>query len=305
MFCRFSPPEQLHSDQGRQFESELVKEICVLLQIRKTHTTPYHPQCNGMVERFNRTLLDMLATTIDNHQADWQHHIRKLCLAYNSSIHSTTGFSPFFLMFGRLVKLPIDLMYGTNRTEPDTAAGFAQKLKEGLQEAYKLVREKCQAEHKRQKALYDERVHGKPFSPGDLVWLHSPAVPRGRSRKLHHPWKGPLKVVERLGESNYKIKSLQGRKKTQIVHFDRLKPCVASTAEDRQNSRPPTTPETQIDRQPTGKHVELLDSYDDEPVAEEPAPDAAPPPPQEINIQPRYPVRNRHPPDRYGAYVEH
>eukprot|EP00731_Ephydatia_muelleri_P025168 Em0017g251a len=305
MFCRFSPPEQLHSDQGRQFESELVKEICVLLQIRKTHTTPYHPQCNGMVERFNRTLLDMLATTIDNHQADWQHHIRKLCLAYNSSIHSTTGFSPFFLMFGRQVKLPIDLMYGTNRTGPDTAAGFAQKLKEGLQEAYKLVREKCQAEHKRQKALYDERVHGKPFSPGDLVWLHSPAVPRGRSRKLHHPWKGPLKVVERLGESNYKIKSLQGRKKTQIVHFDRLKPCVASTAEDRQNSRPPTTPETQIDRQPTGKYVELLDSYDDEPVAEEPATDAAPPPPQEINIQPRYPVRNRHPPDRYGAYVEH
>ena len=129
MFCRFSPPEQLHSDQGRQFDSELVKEICVLLQIRKTHTTPYHPQCNGMVERFNRTLLDMLATTIDNHQADWQHHIRKLCLAYNSSIHSTTGISPFFLMFGRQVKLPIDLMYGTNRTEPDTAAGFAQKLK--------------------------------------------------------------------------------------------------------------------------------------------------------------------------------
>ena len=80
---------------------------------------------------------------------------------------------------------------------------------------------------------------------------------------------------------------------------------MGSTAEDRQNSRPPTTPETQIDLQPTGKHVELLDSYDDEPVAEEPAPEAAPPPPQEINIQPRFPVRNRHPPDRYGAYVEY
>ena len=82
-----------------------------------------------MVERFNRTLLDMLATTIGNLQADWQHHIRKLCLAYNSSIHSTTGFSPFFLMFGRQVKL-------TNRsyvwTKPGTVAGFEQKLKEGL-----------------------------------------------------------------------------------------------------------------------------------------------------------------------------
>ena len=88
-----------------------------------------------MVERFNRTLLDMLATTIGNHQADWQHHISKLCLAYNLSIHSTTGFSPFFLMFGRQDKLPIDLiyMYGTNRTEPgrfcaEVEGGFARSV---------------------------------------------------------------------------------------------------------------------------------------------------------------------------------
>ena len=88
MFCRFSPPEQLHSDQSCQFES--VKEICELLKIRKTRTTPYHPQCNGMVERFNQTLLDMLSTKVGNHQADWQQHI-----------HSSTGFTPFYLMFGR------------------------------------------------------------------------------------------------------------------------------------------------------------------------------------------------------------
>ena len=97
MFCRFSPPEQLHSDQGRQFESDLVKEICELLQIRKTRTTPYHTQCNGMVERFNRTLLDMLSTAVGNHQADWQQHIRKLCLAYNSSVHSSTRFTSVLL----------------------------------------------------------------------------------------------------------------------------------------------------------------------------------------------------------------
>ena len=155
MFCRFSPPEQLHSDQGRQFESDLVKEICELLQIRKTRTTPYHPQCNGMVERFNRTLLDMLSTAVDNHQADWQQHIRKLCLAYNSSVHSSTGFTPFFLMFGRQAKLPIDLMYGTNQMEPNTTSEYARCLKDALQEAYALVRERCQTEHKRQKELYD------------------------------------------------------------------------------------------------------------------------------------------------------
>ena len=91
MFCRFSPPEQLHSDQGRQFESKLVKEVCKLLEIRKTHTTPYHPQCNGIVERFNRTLLGTLATTVDSYPSSWEQNIRRVCLAYNSSVHASTG----------------------------------------------------------------------------------------------------------------------------------------------------------------------------------------------------------------------
>eukprot|EP00731_Ephydatia_muelleri_P007461 Em0003g1709a len=299
MFCRFSPPEQLHSDQGRQFESDLVKEICELLQIRKTRTTPYHPQCNGMVERFNRTLLDMLSTAVGNHQADWQQHIRKLCLAYNSSVHSSTGFTPFFLMFGRQAKLPIDLMYGTNQMEPNTTSEYARCLKDALQEAYALVRERCQAEHKRQKELYDQKVHGKPFSPGELVWLHSTAVPRGRSRKLHHPWKGPFKVMERLGETTYKIKNLQGRRKTTFVHFDRLKPCVIS------DDKPENTGSRE--QEPVGTNLDLVDSDDDDPVQQEEAavPEIANPPVPPLNEQRRYPVRDRQRTQRYGTYVEH
>ena len=111
MFCRFSPPEQLHSDQGQQFESALVKEICNILEVKKTHTTPYNPLGNGMVGRFNRTLLDMLSTTVGKHPSNWEQNIRRVCLAYNSSVHASTGLSPFFLMFGRQVKLPVDLMY--------------------------------------------------------------------------------------------------------------------------------------------------------------------------------------------------
>ena len=299
IFCRFSPPEQLHSDQGRQFESDLVKEICELLQIRKTRTTPYHPQCNGMVERFNRTLLDMLSTAVGNHQADWQQHIRKLCLAYNSSVHSSTGFTPFFLMFGRQAKLPIDLMYGTNQMEPNTTSEYARCLKDTLQEAYALVRERCQAEHKRQKELYDQKVHGKPFSPGELVWLHSTAVPRGRSRKLHHPWKGPFKVMERLGETTYKIKNLQGRRKTTFVHFDRLKPCVIS------DDKPENTGSRE--QEPVGTNLDLVDSDDDDPVQQEEAavPEIANPPVPPLNEQRRYPVRDRQRTQRYGTYVEH
>ena len=105
-FFRFSLPEQLHSDQGRQFESKVIKELANLLQIRKTRTTPYHPQSDGLVERFNRTLLSMLSTAVADHPWDWEDHLRPLCYAYNSSVQASTGYTPFFLMFGRQARLP-------------------------------------------------------------------------------------------------------------------------------------------------------------------------------------------------------
>ena len=95
IYCRFSPPEQLHSDQGRQFESDLLKEICRILRITKSRTTPYHPQSDGLVERFNRTLKHMLATTLRDYPFDWENRLRKVCMAYNTSVHSSTGYSPF------------------------------------------------------------------------------------------------------------------------------------------------------------------------------------------------------------------
>jgi len=95
VFMRFSIPEQLHSDQGHQFESKLLSEICHLLNIQKSKTTPYHPQDDGLVERFNRTLLDMLATCTKDHPFDWEYYIRKVCMAYNTSVQCSTGYTPF------------------------------------------------------------------------------------------------------------------------------------------------------------------------------------------------------------------
>ena len=82
-FFKFSPPEQLHSDQGRQFESQIIAEVSKLLGI---HKTSYHPQSDGLVERFNRTLLNIMATTAENYSFDWEDHLRHLCLAYNTSV---------------------------------------------------------------------------------------------------------------------------------------------------------------------------------------------------------------------------
>ena len=114
MFFKFSPPEQIHSDQGQQFESKLFKEVCRILQIKKCRTSPYHPQCDGLIERYNRTLLDMLATTSKGNPNDWEKFVRQVCFAYNTSIQASTGYMPYYLIYGHEVRLPIDLQFGTS-----------------------------------------------------------------------------------------------------------------------------------------------------------------------------------------------
>ena len=135
-FLRFSPPEQL---QGRTFESSIISQVCKLLGIRKSRTTPYHPQSDGLVERFNRTLLDMLATAVSNQPFEWEQHLRRLCHAYNTSVHPTIGFSPFFLMFGQQARMPVDVMLGTTTPTPCTIPEYITNLCTRLEKAYEYV----------------------------------------------------------------------------------------------------------------------------------------------------------------------
>ena len=160
VFLRFAIPEQLHSDQGRQFESRLLSEVCKLLGIHKTVIMPYHPQCDGLMERFNRTLLNVLSTCVGDHPFDWEHHLRKVCMAYNSSVQMSMGYTPFYLMFGREARLPLDIMYGTNQpTAVHSMGAYAMQLQNRLLTAYDLVRDHISTQHQRQKTLYDKKVH--------------------------------------------------------------------------------------------------------------------------------------------------
>ena len=111
VICHLGVPAIIHSDQSRQFESKLFTEMCSLLGIRKTHTTPYNPQSDGMVERFNRTLTTMLSNFVNDNHSDWDEYLSYVMMAYRSTTHETTGFSPNSLMLGREVCTPLDVMY--------------------------------------------------------------------------------------------------------------------------------------------------------------------------------------------------
>ena len=229
MFFRFSVPEQLHSDQGRQFESQLIAEIC----ISKTRTTLYHPQGDCLVERFNRTLLNMLAITVKGHQGDWEDHIRAVCLAYNSSVQHTTGYTI-------QARIPLDLMFKSNLREEMPHSDYAVLLKSTLEEAYGQVRVKMELKQEVQKQSYDRKVHGKPYNVGDMVWLHSTVVPRGTTKKLHHPWTGPYRVVKCLSDITYRIENVKFKRQRHVVRFHRLK-MYASPNQPSNSQSAPTT----------------------------------------------------------------
>ena len=106
------PPKELHTDQGSNFESKLFKAVLELLEIDKTRNTPFHPQSDGQVERFNKTLKHMLTKMLEAHEDDWDDQLSVAMMAYRSSIHETTGETPYMMVHGQEMVLPIDLVVG-------------------------------------------------------------------------------------------------------------------------------------------------------------------------------------------------
>ena len=110
--CRFGVRDSIHSDQGRNFESKMFSEMCQLLSINKTRTSTYHPEGNGQEENLPKTLRSMLKARVEDNPATWDEHLDFRVMAYRSSVHSSTGHNPFELMFGREMRIPLDVMVG-------------------------------------------------------------------------------------------------------------------------------------------------------------------------------------------------
>ena len=126
-------------------------------------------------------MTDLLAIASKDHPFEWEQYLPKICLAYNTSIHKSTGFTPFSLMFGREARLPVNIMYMPNIDVPMSMPEYATKLQDTLSESFERVRQSLATKQEVQKQFYNDKVHGKPYEVGDLVWLHNPVVPMGTS----------------------------------------------------------------------------------------------------------------------------
>ena len=170
-FVHYGFPEKILSDQGWNFESVLISELCELAQIRKLKTTPYRPEGNGSCERFNRTLISMLGTLPDDFKNKWPNHISTLVYAYNCTRSNVTGFSPYYLLYGRQPLLPIDIEYGVFTPELSEAITYkyVQELKSRLEHAFSKANEFCEKEASRTKERFDKTARCSRLLPGDLV----------------------------------------------------------------------------------------------------------------------------------------
>ncbi|XP_062421526.1 uncharacterized protein clasp1b [Pungitius pungitius] len=225
IISRLGVPESIHSDQGRNFESKIFATMCTRLGITKTRTTPLHPQSDGLVERFNRTLGEQLAILTADHQRDWDMHLPLVLMACRTAVHDSTSCTPSLLMLGRELRTPAELAFGRPPDAPRVPAGpdYARRLQDRLDSAHAYARRQMRSAGVRQKRNYDVRAKGRHFAAGELVWTYTPKRKKGRCPKLDSHWVGPCLVLERLGEVVYRVQ-MPGRGRRVALHRDRLAP---------------------------------------------------------------------------------
>ena len=269
-FIHYGFPGKLHSDQGANFESKVVKKLCKLAGTVKTRTTPYHPMGNGMCERFNKTLLNMLGTLNEHQKSDWKSYVPTLTHAYNAATHKSTGFAPFYLMYGRHPRLSTDafLDIGDDAVKAGSHADYVDKLKQRLTSSYEVAARQAETSAKEQKRLFDQNVCNSVLEEGDRVLVRKVGV-QGK-QKLKDIWEiRPYIVKRRIAPDIpvYEVQMEGTNKKTRTLHRNMLLPFFGLPEPDEADLPLPKKQRVMTDPSYSSSDEPLSssDSSDDEP----------------------------------------
>ena len=238
---RFGCPYSILSDQGSEFTSHLFKCLSDTLKAHKMRTSTYHPRTDGMVERSNRTLIDVLSKYA-NGEPDWDLRMPLVLFAIRSSEHSTTGFSPFKLVHGQEARIPWDIVYGPTPNEPLPHDKWVAARKSEMIKIFKMVKDHTKRAQMHQKTYFDKNLKGKfiSFNKGEKVMYCDPAC-RIKEGKLNRPWSGPYEIMDKVSDALYKVSI---KNEEVLVNAERLKKYYARTEQRRSEA---TLPESDSD----------------------------------------------------------
>jgi len=227
----YSAAELIVHDQGREFCNEINENICRIMGIQDSKCSPYRPQANGQIERVHRTLNDIVAKTVDRNQRNWDEVMPYTVFAYNTAVHRSTTFSPFYLMFAREPVVNIDFLLQNSSPElSDNLDEFSQQVSDRMREAFATVRKSLRCSFDRAKKRYDHRVKTTTFCEGQFVWYYCPRRKLGLNRKWQLLTDGPFRVMHTLNQVNLVIQR-SPKSRPFITHIDRVtkyegqKPC--------------------------------------------------------------------------------
>ena len=222
IFSRVGLPREMLTDQGANFTSQLLAEIYRLLHIKALRTSPYHPQTDGLVERFNATLKGMLRKSATEDGKDWDRLLPYLLFAYREVPQESTGFSPFELLFGREVRGPLDVIkeeWEAASKSSESVVSHILLMRERLERMMTLAQGNLKNAQKQQKRWYDRTSRERTLKPGDRVLVLLPTS----TSKLLAQWHGPYPVVSQVGRVNYVVDMVDRRKRKRVFHINMLK----------------------------------------------------------------------------------
>ena len=195
-FGLFGAPAYLVSDQGKAFTGHLISNLCELYGVQKLRTSPYHAQTNGQVERMNQTIIRMIGKLEQDKKAHWSEHLPEMLSAYNGTRSAVTGYSPYFLLFGRKSRMPVDCLFPTLHDSPHQAKMEVSvaAMQKRLKEAFTVARHLASQEAARQRHYYDHKAGAVALQPGDVVMVHTNGFVG--KRKVKDRWEDGGFIVE-------------------------------------------------------------------------------------------------------------